>query len=245
MGRACRRRRSRASWRRFARSTVTWSNARSSTQNPADLVSLAAPAAHAAEAAARRTRWRQLLDRIPAAHAARAARPRDVRARLLLRPALRGDREPRRRTRSTSTPRSCACSARARRPASCRSASRPSGRSSATWRGAARRWPRDRREPALFVSQDAAGGSRPRTCGGGLRAWLRHAGLPSDVVAARPAPFVRHPPARGRRRPARHPGAARPRQRLDHPGLHLGRVASAAAPVRAGATRARDVALPA
>ena len=62
---------------------------------------------HACRACSSRDEVAALLDRIPARDAARAARPRDVRARLLLRAARRGDRQPRPRRRSTSTPRSC------------------------------------------------------------------------------------------------------------------------------------------
>ena len=64
----------------------------------------------------------------PGPHAAGAARPGDAGAGLLLRPALRGDRQPRPAARSTSRPSSCGCSARAPRSGSCRSASRRSGR---------------------------------------------------------------------------------------------------------------------
>ena len=43
-------------------------------------------------------------------------------------------------------------------------------------------------------------------------------------ASPRTAPFVRHPPARGRRRPALHPGTARPREHFDDAGLHSSRV---------------------
>ena len=58
----------------------------------------------------------------PRHDAAGAARPRHVRARLRLRPARRGARQPRPGS-SSSTPSSCACSARAPRRASCPSGS--------------------------------------------------------------------------------------------------------------------------
>ncbi len=65
-------------------------------QNPADLVSSPKrdqklPQVMSGE------QVRTLLERIPATHPARASRPVDARARLLLRAALRGDRDPRSR----------------------------------------------------------------------------------------------------------------------------------------------------
>ena len=72
-----------------------------------------APAQAAARAQARR--GRRAARPHPGLDAARAARPRAVRARLRLRAARRGARQPRRRRRSTSTPRRCASRARARK----------------------------------------------------------------------------------------------------------------------------------
>ena len=65
-------------------------------------------------------------------------------------------------------------------------------------------------EPALFLSKS---GRRLSTSDvrRRLRVWARHAAPQGGVSPARPAPLVRDPPARGRRRPARDPGAARPR----------------------------------
>ena len=45
---------------------------------------------------------------------------------------------------------------------------------------------------------------------------------PGRAVAARPAPLLRHPPSRPRRRPAGRAGDARPRVDLDDPGVHEG-----------------------
>lgn len=50
-----------------------------------------------------------------------------------------------------------------------------------------------------------------------------------------PAPFLRHPPARPRRRPAHHPGTAWPRQPVDDPDLHRRRHHPAARDLRGGA----------
>ena len=49
---------------------------------------------------------------------------------------------------------------------------------------------------------------------------------------ARAPPLLRHPPAGGRRGPARDPGAAWTRKYLDDPGLHSGRVRPAAGGIR-------------
>ena len=57
-------------------------------------------------------------------------------------------------------------------------------------------------------------------------------GPPVGRLAARAAPFLRHPPARRRGGSARDPGAAGPQQRLDYPDLHSGRVSAAAPPVQ-------------
>ena len=57
--------------------------------------------------------------------------------------------------------------------------------------------------------------------------------------AACAAPFLRHPPARRRRRPAHHPGAARPRQPLDDAALHRCRRRPAERRLRAAHPRAK------
>ena len=105
---------------------------------------------------------RTLLERIPAVDAARGARPGDARARLLLRPALRGAGRARPAARSTSKPRPSGCSARAARSGSCRWASRRSGPSPSYI---------ERARPALVAgarsercsSRRAAAACRPRT----------------------------------------------------------------------------------
>ena len=63
--------------------------------------------------------------------------------------------------------------------------------------------------------------------------WSARAGTAGGLLAARPAPQLRHPPARRRRRPAQHPGDARARERLHHPDLHSGRVRQAEERLRA------------
>ena len=57
------------------------------------------------------------------------------------------------------------------------------------------------------------------------------------VVAARPAPQLRNPPARSRRRPARRPGVARPRLDLDDAGVHQGQPGALVAGVPRRPTR--------
>ena len=57
---------------------------------------------------------------------------------------------------------------------------------------------------------------------------------------ARPAPLVRHAPARRRRRPARRAGAARPRRRRHHAALHPRQQGAAAAGVRGRRTPEPD-----
>ena len=55
------------------------------------------------------------------------------------------------------------------------------------------------------------------------------------ALAPRPAPLLRHPHGRPRRRPPRRPGAPRSRQCLDHADLHEGHADPAAGRVRRGA----------
>ena len=153
----------------------------------------------------------QLLDADPGDDAARDARPRDVRAGLLVRAALRGDREPRPRRADSDAEQLRVLGKGVQDPLR---AGRRAGRARA------RALPRARGRPALDCgrapsrrcsSPRPAGGCRPRTsaagcgCGCARAACGRH-------LAARPAPLLRHPPARGRCRPAHDPGAAGPRQ---------------------------------
>ena len=90
----------------------------------------------------------------PRLDAARAARPRAVRARLRVRPARRGARQPRRRLASTSTPSSCASRARARKTRFVpgRRARAAGGRALPRARAPGARRPSDG-EPALFLSK--------------------------------------------------------------------------------------------
>ena len=126
---------------------------------------LACPPPGAAAQAAAHRRADHAARPHPRPHAARGPRPRDARAHLLVRPALRGGREPRRRRPRLRRRGAARDSARAPRPASSRSASRPSAPSSATCRPGAR--------PALRPDADAsrrcscpsaAAACRPRTC---------------------------------------------------------------------------------
>ncbi len=83
-------------------------------------------------------------------------------------------------------------------------------------------------ESALF--RGARGGPlSPAHCAAHHGAAARGAWPCRDGHAACAAPFVRHAPARARRRPARHPGIARPRLALDHADLHRGRQRAAVA----------------
>ncbi len=83
----------------------------------------------------------------------------------------------------------------------------------------------DPREQALFLSK-----SGRRLSSSDVTRRLGILGAPGGAggcdLAALAAPQLRHPPARGRRRPAHDPGAARPRVDLDHAGLHSGRCGS-------------------
>ena len=138
------------------------------------------------------------------------APPRSGPARAALRhrrPDLRGGRAVggRHRLRRAS---SCACSARARRSASCRSDRRRPRRSDEWFspRGRAALVPAQwrRRDDAEAVFLNQRGGRLSRQA-----AWLvvkkygDRAGHPRAPLAARAAPLVRHAPARPRRRPAR------------------------------------------
>ncbi len=127
---------------------------------------------------------------------------------------------------STSTRRSSGSSARAPRSGSSRSGARPDG--------AARRVARASAGAPAFVPAPLGPPGRrrrrvPEPRGGRLSrqgAWaiVRAYGDPGRArraaLAPRPAPLLRHPHARPRRRHPRRAGAARPRLDLDHPGVH-------------------------
>ena len=199
--------------------------------NPADLLPAPRAAADAAEDAQARTTSPRCSS------ASRPRTPLEQRDRALFelayaqRPARRGARRPRRRRASTSTPSRCASRARAPRPASCPPASRRCEsiaayleRARPALAGAdagARAVPLQERPAALHVRRPAP----PAGVGAARRDADRRA-------PARPPALLRHPPARGRRGPARDPGDARPREHLDDPGLHSGRVRPAAGGVR-------------
>ena len=161
------------------------------------------------------------------------ARHRAPAAALRRRPAHRrgAGAEPRATSASTRAPcAACGCAARATRSGWCRSC-----------RSSPRRWPPISR-PARSRPCPTSPCSRARAAAGCSRAVVQKqvrqlrvgAGPARDRDAARPAPQLRHPPARRRRRSARDPGAAGPRQPVDDAGLHRGR-----RPPPDGALRAR------
>ncbi len=203
-----------------------------SRRAPADAEARAAPAA---DAGPRRRRRAPRPD--PGQDAARGARPRDVRARLLVRPPSRGDRESRHWSRSTSTRSSCAWSARARRRAWCPSgepAQRSLRRYLETARHALTGGPPHRRAVPLAQRPTALDLGRPPAA----------SALGAGALEARPrlasfaSPFVCDPPPGGRGGPAIDPGAARPFDRFDDPDLHARRATDLASrptrkPIRA------------
>ena len=228
---------SRASCRRARAFTTTSCGRATPTQNPAELLPTPEARLAAAPRARPATRSRSCSTAFPPRRRSRSATGRifelayscGLRAEEITLLDLDGARL-RRRDRSAYT-------ARATRRASPRSASRPSARcaaiSSAAGRRSTRR-PGETRAVPLAARAAALALGRPQAAGQvGPRGGHRRAGL-----AAHAAPLLRHPPARGRRRPAIDPGAARPREHLDDPDLHPGRAGTPAQRVRTQLTRA-------
>ena len=124
------------------------------------------------------------------------------------------------------------CWARAPRSGGSRSASRRS-RPSRGWlgRGPGRAGHARARRPTRCSSTGGAGALTPRDV---RRILDRRAGGPDPPP--RPAPHLRHPPARRRCRPAGGAGAARPRRPGDDPDLHSRHPGAAAARLRSAPT---------
>ena len=216
----------RASSRRSAASSAACSSTARSRRNPADLL----PAPKLPQTPPKTLKPEDVAapaGEDPGLDAARAARPRAVRARLLERPAGRGARRSRRHAASTSTQNRSASRARVPRPASCPPVSRRCAAIAAYLERARPALSGADPEPALFLSKSGRRLSTSRRPAPPARvgAARRHA---DRRAPARPAAFLRHPSARGRRGPARDPGDAGSREYLDDPGLHSGRVRPAA-----------------
>ena len=135
---------------------------------------------------------------------------------------------------STSTPRRCAPPARARRPAWSRSASRRSARCAATSSPRGTRSGASRDGGGAVRLAAAAGASRASDVRRRLDKWVREAAVAGRRLAAHAAALVRHPSARGRRRPALDPGTAGTLERVDDADLHPRRADPAAPRVRKG-----------
>ena len=205
--------------------------------NPADL--LAAPKrAQKLPRVLKRRRGRRAAGPHPRHHAPGAARPRAVRARLRVRPARRGARD--------LDVGSVDFDAEEVRVEGKGSKTRFVPAGEPALRALERYGERARAaladgdgEAALFLSKS---GRRLSTSDvrRRLRVWTRHAAVPGGVPSARAAPFVRHAPARGGRRPARDPGAAGARLHLNDSGLHSGRVGAPEDRVCASHIRGRE-----
>ena len=85
--------------------------------------------------------------------------------------------------------------------------------------------------PSALPEQDRKGARDERRAP--AAAPLEPARWARRLLAARPAPQLRHAPARRRRRSALDPGAARARERVEHPDLHARGVRAPAARLRA------------
>ena len=84
---------------------------------------------------------------------------------------------------------------------------------------------------ALFLNY-RGGRLTARSVARRLDRWVLAARAAAPRPPARAAPLLRDPPARERRRPARHPGAARPRLALHDPALHAPRLEAARSGLR-------------
>ena len=167
-------------------------------------------------------RWRDaaaLVEAPDTTPAGRAARPRAARAALRLRaPRLRGPR-PADRGRQLQG------GLRDRAPGKgSRQRLVPAGAQALDW---VRQYLDDASGPARCgasarrsSSIGRAGPCRGRRLWGLIRARGAARGAPRRGLAAHPAPLLREPPARARRRPALGAGHARPRGHLDHADLH-------------------------
>ena len=157
----------------------------------------------------------------PGLDAARAARSRAVRARLRVRPARRGARQPRRRLGRLRRRAGARRGQGRQDPLRARSGehalaaltplSGARARHARRRHGRARAVPLQDRPAALDVGRPAP----PADVGAARRG-------PGRGPSARPAALVRDPSAGGRRRSARDPGAARPRRPYRRPRSTLG-----------------------
>ena len=181
---ARRRPRSPASWRRSAASTASWSAPSGPAQNPAELVSSPKRAEKLPKV---------LSDRAdalaagadPGPHAAGAARPGDAGAGLLLRPALRGDRQPRPRLHRLRD--RAAAGARQGRQGAAPAGRRagPAGAASATWSAAGGRSPPIRASRRCSSPRAAAASPTPTSPAGSASGPARRPSPP----ASRPIHF--------------------------------------------------------
>ena len=126
----------------------------------------------------------------------------------------------------------CGCSARAAKERTVPYGLPASARSTPGCAAGGPPWPAPASGGALLLG--ARGGRLNPTTARRIVGRVRRARRPAPHHAARAAPLGRHPPARGRRRPALGAGAARPRLAGQHADLHarLGRAAARGLPAR-------------
>ena len=175
----------------------------------------------------------------PGAHAAGAARPGDARARLLLRAALRGDRQPRHRLLRLRDRAAAGARQGLEGAAAAGRRAGPAGAAPLPASAAAARSPPIRASSALFLSKSGRRLSNSDVTRR-LGLWVREAALAGGVSPHSLRHSLRDPPARGRRGSAYDPGAARPLLDLDHAGLHPGRRRPAARHLRGHAIPAHE-----